>query len=204
VGDTKTNSLSRENLATIYTPFAQRSQRLTLMIRTRGDPAALVSAVRNALHVAAPLLPMTGADVVQDRIRQSFAEERFRTILIDAFGGIAALLSAIGMFGVTARAVARRTREIGIRVALGASSASVLRMIVGHTLTAVSVGVLVGLGASVATGRLLEPYMFGVSARDPITYASIIGLLAAVSVVASWIPARRAGRVQPAVVLRGD
>jgi putative ABC transport system permease protein len=203
-GDTKTNSLSKENLATIYTPFAQRSQRLTLMIRTRGDPAALVPAIRNALHAAAPLLPMTGADVVQDRIRQSFAEERFRTILIDSFGVIAALLSAIGMFGVTARAVARRTREIGIRVALGASSASVLRMIVGHTLTAVSVGVVVGLGASVATGRLLEPYMFGVSARDPITYALIIGLLAAVSVVASWIPARRAGRVQPAVVLRGD
>ena len=204
VGDTKTNSLSKENLATIYTPFAQRSNRLTLLIRTRGDPATLVPSVRSTLRGVAPTMPMTSADAMEDRIRQSFAEERFRTILIDSFGAIAALLSAIGMFGVTARAVARRTREIGIRVALGASSGSVLRMIVGHTLIAVSVGVAVGLVGSVAVGGLLAPYVFGVTTHDPMTYASIIALLAAVSVLASWLPARRAGNVQPALVLRSE
>jgi putative ABC transport system permease protein len=137
-------------------------------------------------------------------IHRSFGEERFRTALIVLFGVIAALLSAVGMYGVTARAVARRTREVGIRVALGATTSSVIRMIVRGTLVGVTTGVLVGTVAAIIVSRVLAPYLYGVSTHDPVAYGGTLGLLAAVAVMASWIPARRAGRVEPAVVLRGD
>ena len=120
------------------------------------------------------------------------------------FGVLAALLAAVGMYGVTSRAVSRRTREVGIRMALGASARSVSGLIVGQTLAGVTVGVGVGVGAAVLAGRLLAPFLFGVSATDPLTYATILGLLALVSVLASWIPARQAGRVAPATVLRAE
>jgi len=110
----------------------------------------------------------------------------------------------VGMFGVTARAVSRRTREVGIRVALGATSAAVVSMIVRQTMNGVGIGVAVGLAASLAATRVLAPYLFGVTARDPATYAGIVVLMVLVSVIASWVPARRAGRVQPAAVLRGE
>ena len=141
---------------------------------------------------------------MENLVRRSFSEERFRTALILLFGAIALVLAAVGMYGVTSRAVSHRTREVGIRVALGATARTVITMIVRQTLVGVSVGAVGGAAMAFAGARLLAPYMYGITVYDPVTYAAIFGLLGAVSVVASWIPARRAGNVQPAMVLRGD
>ena len=117
---------------------------------------------------------------------------------------IAAVLAGVGIYGVTARAVGQRTREVGIRVALGATGRVVVAMIVEQTLSGVAIGVVIGaIMAAVASG-LLGPYLFGITAHDPATYVAIFGFLAMVSVLASWLPARRAGRIEPATVLRGE
>ena len=120
------------------------------------------------------------------------------------FGVLAAVLAAVGMYGVTSRAVSRRTREVGIRMALGASSRSVSSLLVSQTLGGVGIGVAVGIATSLAVTRLLAPFLFGVRPSDPATYVAILAFLAVVSVVASWIPARKAGKVAPAVVLRSE
>jgi ABC-type antimicrobial peptide transport system permease subunit len=143
-------------------------------------------------------------DDMRALIRRSSSEERYRTLLISLFGALAILLAAIGMYGVTARAVARRTREVGIRLALGATAGRVVRLLVGHTLTGVVTGVAMGLFGSLVAARFLSPFLFGVDAMDPATYAGILALLALVSAVASWLPARRAGRLEVAGVLRGE
>jgi len=156
------------------------------------------------VHAAGPTIAITGVEVVETLIHRSFGEERFRTALIALFGVIAAILSAVGMYGVTARAVARRTREVGIRVALGATTSSVVRMIVRGTLAGVTTGILIGTATAIVVSRVLAPYLYGVTTRDPLAYAGTLGLLTGVAVMASWLPARRAGRVEPAVVLRGD
>jgi putative ABC transport system permease protein len=204
VRDAKYSRLSAADQPSIYTPLAQRINVLDIVVRTKNDPATLTAAARAVVHAAGPTVAVTGVDVVEDLIHRSFGEERFRTALIVLFGVIAALLSAVGMYGVTARAVARRTREVGIRVALGATTSSVIRMIVRGTLVGVTTGVLVGTVAAIIVSRVLAPYLYGVSTHDPVAYGGTLGLLAAVAVMASWIPARRAGRVEPAVVLRGD
>jgi ABC-type antimicrobial peptide transport system permease subunit len=117
---------------------------------------------------------------------------------------MAGVLAVVGMYGVTARAVSRRTREVGVRVALGATASSVVAMIVRQTLGSVAVGVVIGIGIASAASRVAAPYLFGVTTHDPATYAGIVALLAVVSVAASCVPARRAGHVEPAVVLRGE
>jgi len=164
----------------------------------------MTSAVRDAVHNIEPNVAITGVDIMDSLIRRSFSEERFRTVLIDLFAVVAAVLAAVGMFGVTSRAVSRRRHEVGIRVALGATGASIVRLIVGNTMAAVTAGVLLGIAGSIAATRLLGPYLFGVTSSDPITYAAILAGLAVVSLASSWIPARRAGRVEPATVLRSE
>jgi putative ABC transport system permease protein len=204
VRDTKFSRLSAADQPSIYTPQSQRIDVLDIVVRTKADPATMTASVRDVVRAAGPTVAITGVDVVETLIRRSFGEERFRTALIVLFGVIAALLSAVGMYGVTARAVARRTREVGIRVALGATTTSVIRMIVRGTLSGVTGGVLVGTVGAFAASRVLAPYLYGVTTRDPVAYVGSLGLLAGVSVMASWLPARRAGRVDPAVVLRGE
>jgi putative ABC transport system permease protein len=202
--DVKFSRLSSPDQPSIYTSITQRANVMDIVVRTSGDPAASTARVREVVHDVGPAVAITGVEVMAALIQRSFSEERFRTALIDLFATIAAILAAVGMFGVTARAVSRRRHEVGIRVALGATGGSVVRMIVGHTLGGVAVGAMLGGLVSIAAARVLAPYLFGVSAYDPATYVGIARLLAAVSVAASWMPARRAGRIEPAVVLRGD
>jgi ABC-type antimicrobial peptide transport system permease subunit len=125
-------------------------------------------------------------------------------MLISLFGVLAAVLAAVGMYGVTSRAVSRRTREMGIRLALGASSANVTRLVVRFTLSGVAIGVALGVVGSILASRALAPFLFGIESTDRVAYAGSVALLSAVAVVASWLPARRAARVQPAVVLRSE
>jgi len=204
VRDVKVNQLSADDQPSIYTPISQRPNVLDLVVRTSGDPAAMAPTVRNVVQTAGPTVAITGVDVVESLIRASFGEERFRTALIALFGTIAAILAGVGMFGVTARAVARRTREVGIRVALGATSSSVIGMIVRGTLVGVLSGVVLGGLTAGLVSRVLAPYLFGVSTHDPVAYAGTFAFLAGVSLLATWLPARRAGRVEPAIVLRGE
>jgi putative ABC transport system permease protein len=204
VRDVKFSRLSADDQASIYTPAAQQLGVMDLIVRTQGDGASLASTIRSVVHQVGASAAITGVDDVESLIHRSFGEERFRTALIGLFGIMAAVLAAVGMFGVTARAVSRRTREVGIRVALGATASSVVSMIVRQTLNGVAIGIGVGAAVSLAASRMLAPYLFGVSGHDPVTYAAIFALLAGVSIAASWIPARRAGSVEPAVVLRGE
>jgi predicted permease len=204
VGDIRFRSLSSDAEATVYAPFPQVAPGLALLVRTRGDAGATGPIIRAALGSVNRNVPVTSMDAMSDLIARSFAEERYRTVLIGMFGVLAAVLAAVGMYGVTSRAVSRRTREVGIRLALGASSRSVSGLIVSQTLAGVAVGVAVGIAASLIVTRLLAPFLFGVRPSDPATYVTILSFLAAVSVVASWIPARKAGKVAPAVVLRSE
>ncbi|HEU4785892.1 MAG TPA: ABC transporter permease [Gemmatimonadaceae bacterium] len=204
VRDVKFSRLSADDQPAIYTPISQRLNVMDLVVRTDRDPGTIASTVRKIVRDVGPTVAVTGIDDVQSLIHRSFGEERFRTALIGLFGTMAAVLAAVGMFGVTARAVGRRTREVGIRVALGATSSAVVAMIVRQTMNGVAIGVAIGLVGSIAATRILTPYLFGVSAHDPATYGAIFAFMVLVSIIASWVPARRAGRVEPAVVLRGE
>jgi predicted permease len=204
VKDVKYSRLSSPDQPSIYTALSQRVGVLDIVVRANGDPTALVNAVRTVIHDVGPTVAISDVENMNSLIQRSFSEERFRAALFDLFATIAAVLAGVGMFGVTARAVSRRRHEVGIRVALGATANTVVRMIVGDTLTAVAVGVVAGIAVSAAATRLLVPYLYGVESSDPLTYAAILVGLALVSIAASWMPARRAGRVEPAVVLRGD
>ncbi|HTJ22758.1 MAG TPA: ABC transporter permease [Gemmatimonadaceae bacterium] len=204
VRDAKFSRLSADDQPSIYTPMSQRVSVLDIVVRTSGPPAALATTARAVVRQAGATAAITGVDDVESLIHRSFGEERFRTALIALFGIMAVVLAAVGMFGVTARAVSRRTREVGIRVALGATSRAVVSMIVRQTMSGVAIGVAIGLAGSIVATRILTPYLFGVSAHDPATYIAIFAFMATVSAIASWVPARRAGRVAPASVLRGE
>jgi predicted lysophospholipase L1 biosynthesis ABC-type transport system permease subunit len=204
VADIKFRTLAFDVEPTIYVPFGQRKQGLTFLVRTRGEPSAMVPVVRAALAEVNRDVPVTTIDTMTDLLRRSFAEERYRTMLIGMFGILAAVLAAVGMYGVTSRAVSRRTREVGIRMALGATSRSVSGLMIRQTMAGVAVGVAAGITAALAVGRLLAPFLYGTSVTDPLTYAGIVLMLGLVSVLASWVPARRAGRVAPVAVLRAE
>ena len=204
VADIKYLTLAADDEPTVYAPFGQVSQGVSFLVRTRGEPAGMASAIRATLAEVDRTVPVTTIDAMSDLLARSFAQERYRTTLIGLFAVLAAILAAVGMYGVTSRAVSRRTREVGIRMALGATANSVSALIVAQTIAGVVMGVGFGLVGSVAATRLLAPYLFGVSATDPWTYAAILALLGVVSLAASWLPARRAGRVPPAAVLRAE
>jgi putative ABC transport system permease protein len=207
VKDAKFVKLSMDDQAALYEPLAQRAASLvsyTLLVRTSGDPLAVLPAIRTALHDVAPTVPVVSADLVTDLRTRSFAEERYRTFLIVLFASIAMLLAAAGVYGVTSRAVAARTRELGIRIALGAQGRAVVRLAMSHTLRGVLVGVPVGLAGAVLATRALTPYLFGIAPTDAITYGMVFAFLALVSFTASWVPARRAARVDPVEALRAE
>ena len=206
VSDVKYRKLRTPDEPTVYLPAAQGAfEAFTpFLVRTGGEPGTAAAAIRAALGDATPGVVVVGVDVMTDLVRRSYADERYRTTLVSLFGLMALVLAAVAIYGVTSRAVTARMRELGIRVALGATPAAVTRLAVGYTLAGVAAGVAAGLAAALAGGRALEPLLFGVRPADAVTYAAIVGFLAGVSAVAAWIPARRAGRVSPAEVLRAE
>lgn len=204
VGDTKYATLSTEDRPTVYTSAWQRMLVMGFQVRTSVDPGSVTSAVREALREVAPGVPPATVEIMASLIRNSSAEERYRTMLMSLFGALAAVLAAAGMYGVTSRAVSRRTREIGIRVALGATPGVVSRLFARQTLSGMVAGVLAGLAISLVASRALEPFLFGVAPHDVTAYVGSVALLVVVGVVASWVPARRVSRVQPARVLKTE
>jgi len=176
--------------------------RMSVVVRGADDPAVLTTAVRQALHQIDPDEATSTFRTMADVVSSSAANDRFNTLLLGAFGTIALLLTAAGIFGVLSYLVTQRTREIGLRMALGAQQADVLRVIVGHGLRLVLVGLGIGVAGALIVTRWMSSVLFGVKPTDPFTFAVVPLVLGTVAFLASYIPARRAMRVDPMVALR--
>jgi ABC-type antimicrobial peptide transport system permease subunit len=202
--DTKYRGLAREDEATVYIPFEQYPSGSPSFVARGPALATVESALRSILRELEPRAVVLETASLPVVIEKSFAAERYRTTIVAVFGGMAALLAAVGLYGVSVRAAARRTREIGIRIALGGTTAGVVRLLLGDSMTGVAVGLAVGLPGALMAGRLVRPYLFGVAPEDPVSLAVVAALLVAVTALASFLPARVAGRANPAAVLRGE
>jgi putative ABC transport system permease protein len=203
VGNVKQSGLDIETRPEMFSPYYQVTVPFgTVLVRTKTDPATMTSAVRGAMQEIDKDLPLYGIKTVSDVISDSVAPRRLNMLLLGIFAGLALVLAAVGLYGVISYSVSQRTREIGIRMALGASHKSVLRLVVGQGIVLASVGVAIGVVASFFLTKFMATLLFGVSPTDPITFVAISVLLIAVSIVASVIPARRAMKVDPMVALR--
>lgn len=203
VGDVRHSGLDVEVESTFYVPHRQTGYpQMTLVARSDGNVGGVLSGIREAVWSVDPDLPVTVAGSLDALISRSAAEERYRTMLLTLFGVIAAVLAAVGVFGTTARGVASRTRELGIRFALGARRSNLVKMMMHSTLVVGLVGVSLGLIVASWASRLLSGFLFGIETRDPLTFLSVTVLLLIVCILASYLPARRATRVDPAEVLR--
>ena len=171
--------------------------------RTRTAPRALSAAVQEELRLATGL-PVSDVRTMDEVVSRSTARQRFNTLLMTVFGAAALLLAAIGVYGLMTYSVEQRTREIGVRLALGAETRHVWRMIALQGLRLVAVGVAVGVAAAAGLTRLLASFLFGVEASDPATFVGVPLVLAAVALAAVAVPARRAKQVDPVLALRGD
>ena len=203
VGNVAQEGLTAKPYAQLYRPLFQVPQRgVWMSVRTAGEPMAVASATRAALKAVDPDVPANEVRTMEDRIAENIAQPRVSVALLGSFSGVALLLAAIGIYGVVSYTVAQRTREIGIRMALGARREGVLRLVIGQGLAPVAAGVAVGLALALAATRLMSSLLYGVSATDPLTFGAVALFLGAVALVATYIPARRATRVDPLVALR--
>jgi putative ABC transport system permease protein len=204
VSDVKEQGLDLPTHLEMYRPYAQSPfiSSLTLMVRTDADPSGLATAIRQEVWAIDKDVPITDVQPLTQVVSQSIATRRSTMLMLGAFAGVALLLGAVGIYGVVTYSVNQRTHEIGVRMALGATSRDVLRLIVGQGMRVILTGVVLGLvGAYLAT-RALERLLFGVSATDPLTFASVSVLLTVIAFLACLIPARRATRVDPMEALR--
>jgi putative ABC transport system permease protein len=166
------------------------------------NPSSVAGGIRQAVRSIDKNLPVTDIESLNDAVGQSISQERFRTFLLGSFSAIALLLAAVGIFGVISYSVSQRTREIGIRIALGAGRHDVLRLILGQGTKLALLGLGIGVAAAFLLSRLMASLLYGVSAKDPVTFASMTIILLTVALIACYIPARRAMRVDPIVALR--
>ena len=205
VGDVKLQSLGDPASPTVYVPHAQVAQPgMFVTLRTEGDPLGLTARLRDELAALDPNLPLDEVTTLQATFSQSVAEPRFYMALLLIFAAVALVLAAVGIFGVMSFAVAQRRREIGIRMALGAEHASVLRMVVGQALTLTAIGIAIGLVAALGLTRWLESLLYGVAATDALALFGAVMVLGATSFAASYLPARRAASMDPLMALRAD
>ena len=201
-GDVR-NSLDQEPRPTIYFSAAQLGfNAMTIVVRTAGSPEGLSAVVRNEIATLDPKLPLYNIKTMSAIFDEATGQPRFQTTLLGCLGLVALLLAAIGIYGVMSYLTTERSREIGIRMALGAEACDVLKLVVGQGMKLAIAGVLIGLGGSVALTRLLQTLLFGVNPTDPPTFIGITLLLTIVALLACWIPARRATKVDPMIALR--
>jgi len=205
VGDVRLNGLSvSEPVQSVYHVMAQNpgTTFMRLAVRTGVPPSSLTSAVTEAIHRVDADEPVVGVQTMEAVVDESIAQNRLNMILLSAFAGLALLLASIGIYGVQAYAVRQRTREVGIRVAMGAQAAEVFRLIIGQGLRLAIIGIVIGLAASFALTRLMASQLYGLSATDPWTFIGVSIVLLTVALAACFIPARRATRIDPVVALR--
>jgi putative ABC transport system permease protein len=205
VGDVRHQDLATAPTMQMYLPQAQNTdQFLTIVIRTHGDPSQLAADARRAIAAEARDVPVYEVATLTDLVARSVGPRRFVMVLLGLFGALALLLTTIGVYGVIAYTVAERTREIGIRAALGAQRGDIARLVIGGGLTVVCSGLVAGAGVAAAASRFLASSLYGISATDPATFAGVTAVLLVVSVAAQLIPIARATRVDPTVALRQD
>jgi putative ABC transport system permease protein len=205
VGHTMHEGLDGQRRVQLYFPFRQVGVRsMSFALRTAGPPEAVLGPVRAAVHRVDADLAIARVSSMESLISETTGPRRFSMILLGLFAGLAALLAALGLYGVMAYTVTQRSKELGVRLALGAGASSVLRLVVGQGMRLALLGVGIGLVAAIAASRVLQSMLFNVSAIDPITYLLIPLLLLLVALAATWLPAQRAARVDPAVVLREE
>jgi putative ABC transport system permease protein len=206
VGNVKLNGLDvARPVAAIYDAMCQNAQtQMVLALRTSSALTSMTSAVTDAVHDVDPDEPVVGVVTMESIVDQSLGQQRLNVILLAAFAGLALVLGAIGIYGVQSYAVRQRVREIGIRIALGAQRSDVFRLVLGHGLKLVLIGICIGLVASFGLTRLMASQLFGISATDPLTFVGVAIALAFVALLACYIPARRAMRVDPMVALRDE
>ena len=203
VGDSKQMTLDGEAKAMSYWPHPELAYSLmSLVVRTKGDPLANAAAIRNVIRKIDVEQPVSDLRTMESLIGASVARARFNTLLLTVFAVVAWLLAAIGIYGVVAYAVAQRTHEIGIRIALGATAKAVLSQVLRQGMALAAIGVAIGLAGSLAVTRIMKTLLFEVSVTDPLTYVLIPLFLLAVAFAASYGPARRATKVDPMVALR--
>lgn len=201
--DTRYNDLREAPPATMYLPHLQADpEDLVFTIRTAGDPASVMSAARSAVNAADPSVPVIIVQTQLSTLEQRYAQERVLAQAYTLFGSIALFVAAIGLFGLMSYNVSRRTREIGIRMAMGAERREVLRLVLRESMLLVAIGIVIGIAVSLAAGRLVESQLFGLEPTDPATMLGAMVVMVAVSAAAGYWPARRAARVDPMVALR--
>ncbi|WP_109488622.1 ABC transporter permease [Occallatibacter savannae] len=207
VGDIKRTSLAVNEPEAVYTDFRQSwavESPLSFVIRTSGDPALVANAVKNAIWSVDPNQPIVRVITMERMIVSSEAERRFVLILFAAFGSVALVLAAVGIYGVLSGSVNDRMREIGVRAALGASRRDILELILRDGLYLAAVGMCIGLAGAAASSQIMQSLLFGISRLDPLTYVGVLLLLTAVAAIACAAPAWRASRVDPSVTLRAE
>ena len=205
VGRIKQYTLDSDSRIAIYYPQTQFvTKEMNVVVRSSGDPAALYSAARNQIQNVDRDLPIFHVVTMEQRVQGSLARRRFAMLLLSLFAGVAVALAMIGIYGVISYVVNQGTREIGIRLALGATPRAILRLVIGRGMALAIPGVLIGLLGSLAFTRMMRGLLFGVSPRDPLTFVAIPVLLVLVALLASYIPAQRATRVDPTVSLHSE
>jgi predicted permease len=203
IDEVKKYGLAQEGREEIYFPYTQRpTNQMYLAIKTNIDPLSLTNAVRGEVLSLDPNEPVYEVKSMDQRASTSLAQRQLNMLLFASFSGIALILAAVGIYGVMSYSVTQRTHEIGIRMALGARQGSVLGLVVRQGMALALAGVVVGLGAAIALTRLMSSLLFGVSATDPLTFIAISVILIGVALGASFVPARRATRVDPMILLR--
>jgi putative ABC transport system permease protein len=207
VGDVRQISLAAQQADAIYIPESQwpfADDAMSLVVRTRGDAPALAPAIRRAIWSVNKDQPILRIATGERLVAESAAQRRFALVLFEAFGSVALVLAAAGIYGVLAGTVTERLREMGIRAALGASRRNLVSMVLRQGLAVTGIGVLIGSAVALPSSRLIGTLLFGVSQADAPTYVAVMGVLVAVALLACWIPARRASRVDPVVALRAE
>jgi putative ABC transport system permease protein len=203
VGDIRHERLDGQLAPEMYVPYLQLPRSgMSLVVRGVGDSEKLIPAIRTAVYSVDRDQPIANLAMLERRLARSVATERLNTVLLGIFAALALVLAAVGIYGVMSYSVTQRTHEIGVRMALGAQAADVLKLVVGQGMVLALIGVSVGLASALALTRVLANLLFGVTATDPLTFAGISCLLVLVALAASYIPARRASRVDPMIAIR--
>jgi putative ABC transport system permease protein len=203
VGDIREGALDKEAEPAIYWSHPREPYSgMALVVRTSGDAARFGAAVAKEIRAIDPEQPIADVRTMEQVVSKSIARPRFNTLLLAIFAGVALVLASVGLYGVMNYSATQRTHEVGIRMALGATRADIMRLVVGNGMLLTLIGIGIGVVASIGLTRVMQSFLFGVGATDAITFISVSLLLIAVALVANYIPARKATRVNPVIALR--